>query len=458
MHKSGGQVLPEEEFPNSFKPTQPEFGQRLRKYRLAGGLSQRELAGEVVTPSYVSLLESGARQPTLEVVLHLARALRLSPDTLLAEEKPGPRGGGDATIRVLNLILTRSAAEDGDLDDAARRLRILFEQAISENAFDRAVEVGFDLCEVLFAAQDVDGRFQLTGDLLDLASRISVPEITIKVLIDRASVAREKGHLSEARERVDQAAELIGQSALAGTSEHVRLLGVQLAVLCEMGDWEEVPQLIDELLHRAENLTSRGVRGRARWAAATALTRIGKHQEAAAELECARTELASTHLTIGEWLRFCRSAASILVDAGQDLDLAKRYVESAKAALKAAGVSGEHNAVASVEARLAMAVGDLPAAERLSREVLDSQLPLTVFEQIRVETTLARALQGLGHRQEAADRFRSAALAAESSGALRQALSLWRERDDCGALTAAPSVPASTEAGQAEVSDDLALR
>ena len=39
----------------------PTLGQRLRALRLERGLSQADLAGHLVSPSYVSLIESGRR-------------------------------------------------------------------------------------------------------------------------------------------------------------------------------------------------------------------------------------------------------------------------------------------------------------------------------------------------------------------------------------------------------------
>ena len=55
------------------------FGQQLRARRVARGMSQRELGGETYSPSYVSLLETGRREPTEEVIHALASRLELAP-------------------------------------------------------------------------------------------------------------------------------------------------------------------------------------------------------------------------------------------------------------------------------------------------------------------------------------------------------------------------------------------
>ncbi len=60
------------------------FGENLRAARTGAGLSQEALAYEaVVDRAAISVYERGRREPNLRTVLKLARALALSPVTLL---------------------------------------------------------------------------------------------------------------------------------------------------------------------------------------------------------------------------------------------------------------------------------------------------------------------------------------------------------------------------------------
>ena len=60
------------------------FGRVLRKLRLQRDLSQEELALRAgLDRAYPSLLESGRRQPTLTVLIALAKALDITPEALL---------------------------------------------------------------------------------------------------------------------------------------------------------------------------------------------------------------------------------------------------------------------------------------------------------------------------------------------------------------------------------------
>jgi transcriptional regulator with XRE-family HTH domain len=62
------------------------FGRVLREYRLKSRLSQEALALEAgVDRTFISLLERGMRQPTLQTVFSLASVLGVAPATLVAK-------------------------------------------------------------------------------------------------------------------------------------------------------------------------------------------------------------------------------------------------------------------------------------------------------------------------------------------------------------------------------------
>ena len=67
------------------------FGTTLRKLRIERGLSQEALASrlDMVSNGYISRLESGQKNPTLEMVFKLAEALGIKAWELikLVEEK-----------------------------------------------------------------------------------------------------------------------------------------------------------------------------------------------------------------------------------------------------------------------------------------------------------------------------------------------------------------------------------
>ncbi|WP_125613883.1 helix-turn-helix domain-containing protein [Specibacter cremeus] len=58
------------------------FGDRLRHERLARSLTQAELGGQLYSASYISLLENGRREPTVDVIKQLAKQLQLAPHSI----------------------------------------------------------------------------------------------------------------------------------------------------------------------------------------------------------------------------------------------------------------------------------------------------------------------------------------------------------------------------------------
>jgi transcriptional regulator with XRE-family HTH domain len=62
------------------------FGKVLRERRKQAGLTQEKLALEAdVQRNYVSLIERGVHQPTINIIFKLAVALKCQPSALIAD-------------------------------------------------------------------------------------------------------------------------------------------------------------------------------------------------------------------------------------------------------------------------------------------------------------------------------------------------------------------------------------
>ena len=64
------------------------FGKILKLYRNRISISQENLASESgLDRTYISLLERGLRQPSLTSILHIAEALKVSPEELVQKTR-----------------------------------------------------------------------------------------------------------------------------------------------------------------------------------------------------------------------------------------------------------------------------------------------------------------------------------------------------------------------------------
>lgn len=66
----------------------PRWGANIRAARTVLGFSQREIAKLAgISLSYYSQIEAGKRIPSLEVLINISEALKVSPDNLVYGEK-----------------------------------------------------------------------------------------------------------------------------------------------------------------------------------------------------------------------------------------------------------------------------------------------------------------------------------------------------------------------------------
>jgi len=111
---------------------------RVRELRLAAGLSQTALAGSSFSPSYISLIESGHREPTDASLAVLATTL----GTTLEYLKHGDDGPNEARTR-LEISLARLDMANGD-PDKALRLRVATSRLYGEAEWQQEAALAVD--------------------------------------------------------------------------------------------------------------------------------------------------------------------------------------------------------------------------------------------------------------------------------------------------------------------------
>ncbi|MBI4539886.1 MAG: helix-turn-helix transcriptional regulator [Gemmatimonadetes bacterium] len=86
-----------------------EFAKRLRRSRDRQGLTQSQLGEKAgLSAAAVSQLESGERKPNFATIVHLAKALSMTPNAIMGVEEEG----SDPSLRGLFRKLEGFSAED----------------------------------------------------------------------------------------------------------------------------------------------------------------------------------------------------------------------------------------------------------------------------------------------------------------------------------------------------------
>ncbi len=96
------------------------FGEKLRSLRVHLGMTQHEAASNLglARPGYISNLETGKKEPSLELVVKVAIAFRVTTDYLLRDTEPLQSSNPPAVVHHLydiqkvgsNLLTLRKAA------------------------------------------------------------------------------------------------------------------------------------------------------------------------------------------------------------------------------------------------------------------------------------------------------------------------------------------------------------
>lgn len=410
---------------------QPEFGQRLRDLRQQRRLSQRQLAGDLVTASYISLLESGDRVPTLDVVIHLANTLQVPASELIGHEIPlvASVGRGDLTT-LLTETLALSSTDEHDYVTAIETLRQGWEEAKAEENNVRQFDVGVRLQYLLGAVGDRHGRVALLRELLTLPGVAAVDELHVVLGTDLAAALRESGDLPRARMAAEEALDRIERTPIVGKAPHAKLLGVLISVLVELRDLGTVEAHLKKLLAIADEVGGQGLQGRVHWIATLAYARLGQGEVAREHLRRAHDSLTSPGMPLRDWLRFCRTTASVLLEVGGDQEEIAGWLHSAESVAGRLDVPAEQKLVTALRARHELAAGNPARARELVDVVLadPAGLPLTDILQLRM--TRERATMAMGEVGAAVTGLRALAVDYEEAGMYQAAVQLWRQIDE----------------------------
>ena len=219
---------------------------RVREARVAAGLSQTSLAGSAFSPSYISLIEAGHREPTDSALAVLATRL----GTTLEYLKHGEDGPNEARTR-LEIDYAKLDMTQGDAAGARRRLESLDLEIVSPT-------VRVDALTTLAHAFEVLGDLEASVAILEplLADSRARTHHVESAKLANALVASylEAGDLHRSVEVGERTLDELEAADLSGTDEHLRLASTVLWAYVERGDLLYATHRAAELVRLAESL------------------------------------------------------------------------------------------------------------------------------------------------------------------------------------------------------------
>ena len=244
------------------------LGGRLRSARQARGLTQGEVADDVMSVAYLSRIESGHRQPTAPALETLAERLDVSVESLL-----GVAERGEIDEMRLALDYAELSLESGQPEDAEEHLRKAL-QLLEITQMD-----GLRVRARLLHARALEATKREDDAVLELESLLADPVTDgmtrIKAGIALSRIFRETGDLGRAIECGERVMSHIEDAGLGATDEAVQLAVTVAAAHFERGDTAHAVRLCRKAIARAETLGSPKARASAYWNASVMQGRRG---------------------------------------------------------------------------------------------------------------------------------------------------------------------------------------
>ena len=398
------------------------FAERLRDLRRAAGLSQTELAGDGISPSYVSLLESGRRRPSPSVAAQLAAKLGCSTSQLLDGE-PSER---ERRVE-LELAYARLALSHGAGDDALSRLTAM----LADNDLAAADEVRVKI--LLAQAQEQGGDLPAAvGTLAPLFEQTRAQAESALTLADiglhLCHCYKSTGDFSRAVLIGEQALQACRDEGLAGTDDYFRLAATVMAAYGDLGDEAHALTWARELIAAAEQAGAKDGQAALYWNASVLAEQDGRLLEALSlsqkaiahlsELDDSR-DLARLKLSSGEVL--------LALDPPR-LEEARQALERAYPELRRLGSALDLVEWEYVRSTVALLEEDVPLAESLARSAL-RRLPEDAGADHlgAVHQTLGDVLAAQGRTSEATEHYRIATDLRSAGHPGRAAALAWRD-------------------------------
>lgn len=419
------------------------LGQRLRVLRSERGLSQADLAGDMVSASYVSLIESGKRLPERDVLEGLAR--RLGVSTLYLETGVVPE---ELTEQRLRLQFGEIALANGSADEA----HSIFTELLAAASGEVRLGALWGLARAEEARGDLHTAVEYRDALLEASRRGEPGAPGLLILLNgRCRLYRDAGDFARSVEVGEEALREVGELGLAGTEDEIRLASTLVGAYWARGDTFSAQHLASQVIERAERLQSRTAQGNAYWNSclvAAARGQLNLALDLATKTLALLSEsspdlnLAAMRVTYGWLLLQCAppriaEADALLTRAYEVVEnlsfspvLASCETEMARSALLRHDFD---EAAAIAERSIARFSGDSSPELENARVVRGLALVMNgeIDSGAAAVTDAARLLETLGARREAAQAWRELGEAFIQRGRPEQAIEALREAADC---------------------------
>ncbi|MDR6793291.1 helix-turn-helix transcriptional regulator [Pseudarthrobacter oxydans] len=389
------------------------FGEKLRAERLERGLTQAELGKDLYSPSYISLLETGRREPTAEVIEELARRLELAPKALEAWSQP--ISVSDAEY-VLAGLYARQAWDLRDYQLAASHAAAAAKIALEGKNTSAWWNMTYMQAECLMKQGNLQECQRIIQHLLEHPMATESIGLGVRARQMLAAVCHGQGQLSVAVEHAMEAVRLSAQLPKNSTiiiGAHRALIGA----LAESGRLDEAWKYCQAMIDHVDELSMSQLAGEVAWVVGNVAFMRHDYTEGVRHHERA-ARLLSPANDIELWARFNKASAAVRLSSGIVEPETLSSIERAELAFSiVGGTKSDELEVAFIRARWLYLTGDIVAAVEKLREIHAERASLAKHTAGEVSLLLGKSLKAAGESEEALVHLEEAQKAFSAAGA-----------------------------------------
>jgi pentatricopeptide repeat protein len=397
------------------------FGEKLRAERLERGLTQAELGKDLYSPSYISLLETGRREPTADVIEELARRLELAPKALEAWSQPV--SVSDAEY-VLAGLYARQAWDLRDYPLAASHAAAAAQIALEAKNTSAWWNMTYMQAECLMKQGQLKECQNLVQRLLDHPMAAESAGLGVRARQMLAAVCHGQGQLTVAVEHAQEAVRLCAQLP-KGSTLIIGALRALIGALAESGRLDEAWKYCQDMNEQMDEHSMSQLAGEVAWVVGNVAFMRHDYTEGLKYHEKAG-KLLSPANDIDLWARFNKASAAVRLSSGIVEPETLSSIERAELALSiVGGTETDRLEVAFIRARWLYLTGDIVGAVQKLREIHAERDVLAKHVAGEVALLLGKALKAAGESEEALvylDEAQKEFSAAGASDRVQQAL------------------------------------
>jgi transcriptional regulator with XRE-family HTH domain len=380
------------------------FGDRLRQERLARSLTQSELGGSLYSASYISLLENGRREPTVDVIKQLAKQLQLAPHSI--EEWVLPVSI-EETQYLLAALYARQSWDTRDYEGATRHAAEAARRAAENRDPVSWWNMAYLQASALLKSGEYDSCIEVLTALMEHPLSTESAGLMVRARQILASALLGLGKLPEA---IAEATAAVQQGA--DTPEefeaYVTALRTLIGALAESGKLDEAWTHCVTLAAATNDTLPPQLAGEIHWVIGNVA--FMRHDVPAGLTHHAMaSRLLSPATDLARWAQFNKATAWVRLSAGVVEPATLEAIERSELAHSVVGANiADRLEVSLLRARWLYLTGDLAAALDLLQEISAQQEHLAKHTAGDTALLLGKVLKASEQPQEAMAAFNEA--------------------------------------------------